>query len=44
MPALLLLLLLAGCGTQPALAEREAGETPAARIGFSGAALYSFTR
>lgn len=42
MPALLVLLLLAACGTQPAVAERE--QAPGVRIGGNAAALYSFTR
>ncbi len=44
MRVLLLLLLLAACGTESAITRRDGEEAPSARIGFSGAALYSFTR
>jgi hypothetical protein len=44
MRALVLLLLLAACGTAPAVADRSTGEGLTARIGGSAAAFYSLTR
>ncbi len=44
MPALVLLLLLAACGSAPAVADRSNGEDLTARIGGSAAAFYSHTR
>jgi hypothetical protein len=38
------LLLLAACGTAPAVSQRSDDAGLNARIGVSGAALYSFTR
>ncbi len=42
MRALLLLLLLGACGSQPAVSQREAA--PSVRLGGNAAAFYSFSR
>jgi len=44
MRALLLLLLLAACGREPAVADRSKDEGLTARVGGSAAAFYSHTR